>query len=435
MKKITFFKSLLVVLALSLCSFAAVAEEAVFENSFSAETMQSGVNSYTDTWDNISGTTLTLYGFNNNQKGWSYVKCGREKYESVATITTGKILQKVTKIIVTVDKVLAVDKIKSAYLEVATDEAFSANVQKVEVTVAAGAVTYTIPTPAVNCYYRLTYDNLNHGSKNGNVQISKVDFYYELTGNEIEATAIALDKTTLTLEQYRETQLTATLTPADAVTSVSFSSDNEAVVKVANNGAVTAVGVGTATITAKAGELTATCAVTVTEATVLTCAKAAEYALSVTSGNYEGGQYVVRGYVTEIKTEYNKDYDNISVWMADTKDGGQVFQLYRGKTTGEICVVGDYIEVVGYLTKYVKDDVATPETAAGAVYTVIEEPITAVEDVVINNIYPENGLVVAEEEISIFTITGQDVTVMNGRLENGVYIVKTAKSAVKVVVK
>ena len=127
MKKITFFKSLLVVLALSLCSFAAVAEEAVFENSFSAETMQSGVNSYTDTWDNISGTTLTLCGFNNNQKGWSYVKCGREKYESVATITTGKILQKVTKIIVTVDKVLAVDKIKSAYLEVATDEAFSAN--------------------------------------------------------------------------------------------------------------------------------------------------------------------------------------------------------------------------------------------------------------------------------------------------------------------
>ena len=436
MKKITLLKLLFVVLALNLFSFSAIAEEAVLSNSFTAETMQSKVSSYTTEWENVDGTTLTLFGFNNNNREWSYVKCGRKAEASVATIKTGKMSQKVTKIVVTVDKVLAADKIKSAYLEVATDDAFTAGVQKVDVTIAEGAVTYTIPTPAVNCYYRLTYDNLVHGSKNGNIQISKVDFYYELVGNEIEATAIALDKTTLTLEQYRETQLTATLTPADAVTSVSFSSDNESVVKVANNGAITAVGVGTATITAKAGELTATCEVTVTEATVLTCADAASKAISVSADNvnYEGGQYVIRGYVTEIKTEYSEDYKNISVWMADTKNGGQVFQLFRGKTDGEICVVGDYIEVVGYLTKF-KD---TPETASGAIYTVIEEPtedLTAVENVTISNIYTENGMVVADCEISIFTITGQDVTAMNGRLENGVYIVKTANSAVKIVVK
>lgn len=59
----------------------------------------------------------------------------------------------------------------------------------------------------------------------------------------------------------------------------------------------------------------------------------------------------------------------------------------------------------------------------------------AVENVYVNNIYTENGLVVADGEFAIFTITGQDVTAMNGRLENGIYIVKTAKSAVKVVVK
>ena len=68
----------------------------------------------------------------------------------------------------------------------------------------------------------------------------------------------------------------------------------------------------------------------------------------------------------------------------------------------------------------------------------IEEPtedLTAVENVAISNIYTENGMVVADCEISIFNIAGQDVTAMNGRLENGVYIVKTANSAVKVVVK
>ena len=434
MKKNTLLKSLFVVLALSLFSFSVNAEEALISNVFSSTTMQTSISAYDKTWDNVSGITLTLTGFNNNNKGWDYVRCGSKNFASVATIKTGQMSQKVTKVVVTMDKVTTAS-VNSAYLEVATDASFTADVQKINVTLAVGDVTYTIPTPAIDCYYRLVYDCAK-GSSNGFIQISKVDLYYEKTGNEVEATAIALDQTTLTLEQYRETQLTATLTPANAVTSVSFSSDNEAVVKVANNGAVTALGVGTATITAKAGVFTATCVVTVTEATILTCADAASKAISVSADNvnYVGGQYVIRGYVTEIKTEYSEDYKNISVWMADTKNGGQVFQLFRGKTDGEICVVGDYIEVVGYLTKF-KD---TPETASGAIYTVIEEPtedLTAVENVTISNIYTENGMVVADCEISIFTITGQDVTAMNGTLANGVYIVKTTNSAVKVVVK
>ena len=324
MKKITFLKSLFVVLALSLFSFSVVAEEAILSNSFTAETMQSSVSSYTTEWKNVDATTLTLFGFNNNSKAWAYVKCGRKSDPSTATITTGKMTQKVTKVVVKVDNVLDASKVKTACLEVATDAGFTADVQKVTVTIAKGDLAYVVPTPAENCYYRLTYDCIAHGSKNGIVQISKIDFYYELTGAEVEATAITLDKTTLALEQYRETELNATLTPADAVTLVSWSSDNESVVKVANNGSVTAVGVGTATITAKAGELAATCAVTVKEATVLTCAKAAEYAASVSGNNvnYVGGQYVVKGYVTEIATAYNENYKNISVWMADTKDGG-----------------------------------------------------------------------------------------------------------------
>ncbi len=63
-----------------------------------------------------------------------------------------------------------------------------------------------------------------------------------------------------------------------------------------------------------------------------------------------------------------------------------------------------------------------------------EFPVS-VENVYVNNIYTEKGMVVSNEAISIFTITGQNVTDMNGRLENGIYIVKTANSAVKVVVK
>ena len=181
MNKITLLKSLFVALVLSVFSSTLLAEE-VISNTFSSETMQKSVQTYTDTWENVSGTTLELFAFNNNQKGWEYVKCGRKADASVATITTKSALaEKVTKVVVTIDNILLADKVNSTYLEVATDAAFTQNVQRTDVTIAKGDLTYTVATPTENCYYRLTIDCASHGSKNGIVQISKVDFYYEPT--------------------------------------------------------------------------------------------------------------------------------------------------------------------------------------------------------------------------------------------------------------
>ena len=252
---------------------------------------------------------------------------------------------------------------------------------------------------------------------------------------EVEATAIALDKTTLALEQYREDKLVATLTPAEATTQIVWTSSNAEVATV-ENGLVKAVGVGEATITAKAGELTATCVVTVSEATVLTCVKAAEMAIEATANNakIEGGQYVVSGYVTEIAFKYSAEEGNMSVWIADTKDGGKVFELYKVEPQdGVIPVVGDSVVAIGYLTKYN----TTPEMAAGCVCRVIKNdgPTTNVDVTTISNIYTLNRTIVAEGEFEIYTVTGQNVTGMNGSLENGVYVVRTANATVKVVVK
>jgi hypothetical protein len=44
-------------------------------------------------------------------------------------------------------------------------------------------------------------------------------------------------------------------------------------------------------------------------------------------------------------------------------------------------------------------------------------------------------LVVAEGEFPIYTVTGQNVTDMNGNLANGVYVVRTANAVAKVVVR
>lgn len=186
-----------------------------------------------------------------------------------------------------------------------------------------------------------------------------VQLYKKAQGEEIAATAIALDKETLELEQYRTGKLVATLTPAEATTTVVWTSSDDKVAVVSNRGLVSATGVGTATITATAGELTAICAVTVTAAKAITCAEAVEIAKTATGNNVaaEGGKYVIRGYVTELAGTPSDDmekFGNYSLWMADTKDGGKVFEAYQvkpvdGKT---IAAVGDYIEVVGELTQY-----------------------------------------------------------------------------------
>ena len=81
----------------------------------------------------------------------------------------------------------------------------------------------------------------------------------------VEATEITLDKTLLTLSPGGNETLTATITPADAENKeIKWVSDDNTVATVVG-GTVTGVKKGEAIITAKAGEKTATCTVTVKE--------------------------------------------------------------------------------------------------------------------------------------------------------------------------
>lgn len=79
----------------------------------------------------------------------------------------------------------------------------------------------------------------------------------------IPATGISLNKQILTLGKGAEEILQAVLTPADSEETVAWSSSDTSVATVDQTGKVTAVGKGTAIITAKAGSFSATCKVTV----------------------------------------------------------------------------------------------------------------------------------------------------------------------------
>lgn len=102
----------------------------------------------------------------------------------------------------------------------------------------------------------------------------------------IPVTSVTLDKTSATLKAGESVTLTATVNPDDATDKTVTWSTSDASVATVSNGVVVAVKVGSATITAKAGDKTATCAITV-EATPVT-----SVSLNKTSASLKVGETV-----------------------------------------------------------------------------------------------------------------------------------------------
>ena len=99
-------------------------------------------------------------------------------------------------------------------------------------------------------------------------------------------TGIKLNKTELKLFEGASETLVATVEPSDATDkTVTWTSDKPEVATVDANGKVTAVAEGEATITAQAGDKTATCKVTITKKTPATVTTAPTATASVTAGS------------------------------------------------------------------------------------------------------------------------------------------------------
>ena len=76
-------------------------------------------------------------------------------------------------------------------------------------------------------------------------------------------TSVTLNKTSASLKAGETVTLTATVKPDDATDKTVTWTTSDASVATVSNGVVTAKKVGTATITAKAGDKSATCSITV----------------------------------------------------------------------------------------------------------------------------------------------------------------------------
>lgn len=123
------------------------------------------------------------------------------------------------------------------------------------------------------------------------------------------ATGIALDKKNLDMAKGQTEKLTATLTPADANSTITWKSSNEAVATVANDGTVTAVSGGKATITATAGGFSASCEVNV---------GVPMNGISIENKNVK----INRGQTVELKVNYDPadtTADKSVTWESDNK--------------------------------------------------------------------------------------------------------------------
>ena len=176
MKK--FLLTLLCAAGLATASNAAVSElyTVQFGPKYNSEEMGSYENSWHVTCD---GTQWDMANFNNNNNEWNYVKCGRKKVASVATITSNAALaDKISSVAVTIDK-MTVISVNSIKLSVAGNSDFT---DAVDVTAdskdfKAGGCTlnFTVATPAADKYYKLIFD-CAAASDNGVIQLSKVVF-------------------------------------------------------------------------------------------------------------------------------------------------------------------------------------------------------------------------------------------------------------------
>lgn len=179
MNKILRFSFIAVLAAIFNVTYAADAYKTLSFPDDNAENNK--ISAYESEWEaKIGNDSWTITNFNNNSwKNWTYIKCGHKSNAYVASIASGSIDQAIGSVVVTIDKIIKTEYINAFYVEVAEDAAFKNIKEKIDATTAeAGNVVFTVKTPAANMYYRLVIDcKAGDGKTNGNVQISKVEYY------------------------------------------------------------------------------------------------------------------------------------------------------------------------------------------------------------------------------------------------------------------
>jgi hypothetical protein len=141
-------------------------------------TESQNISAYDKTWRATIGEDVwTIANFNSNKwnNNWKFIKCGSNKFESVASITSPAIDQPISNIVLTIDQITKA-KINSIKLQVATDADCKNVTEEIPATIEDGDLIFKPTKSAANNYYKFVFD-CQKGSRNGLIQVSKIAYY------------------------------------------------------------------------------------------------------------------------------------------------------------------------------------------------------------------------------------------------------------------
>ena len=152
------------------------------------------------------------------------------------------------------------------------------------------------------------------------------------TDSIVSVTELSLNKTDITLTVGEDAMLVATVKPSNASDkTVIWQSSNESVAMVSSSGKVLAVAVGTATVTAKSGNVMARCSVTVMEkAVAVTSITLNKSSFTLTEGNTETLVATVK---PDNATDKTVTWTSSNTAVATVDAGGKVTAVKNGSAT------------------------------------------------------------------------------------------------------
>lgn len=139
------------------------------------------ISDYTKTWSvDLNSRQYTIVNANNNNNGWKYIKFGNKNAASIGKISTSSYTEKISKIVMTIDKITK-KNVNSIKLNVSDSTSV---IETIDGTKEIGNCEFKITNPGENLTYEIAVD-CSKGSNNGLLQVSKVEYFVEITNYNV----------------------------------------------------------------------------------------------------------------------------------------------------------------------------------------------------------------------------------------------------------
>ena len=165
------------------------AEDEVYKTLDFSKSTNESVGSYSKTWvAKVDTDEYKVVNGNNNTNNWKFVKFGSKNGASIGSIISPVLSESISKVSITVDAITA-SNINSITLSYADSASSTSWTDIGTFTKSTGVQSVTITAPISEKSYKVSFDCAK-GSKNGFLQISKVEYYKEKTVVVDDAQAI-----------------------------------------------------------------------------------------------------------------------------------------------------------------------------------------------------------------------------------------------------